>query len=357
MKKLTVRILGITIVLGIAGFLALKVPPVQDVVLTRLTERLTVPSDPASGEALVILFCGTGGPFPDKDRAGPCTLVIAGDKRFLVDSGTGGVQRLQQMGVALGELKGVFYTHLHSDHIAGLGDVLMNSWVGGRKEALTLYGPPGVEDLGQGFETAFGVDSQSRIDHHGAEIFEPEAKPVLTQLILVPNREEAVVVYEEDGLKVTAFRVTHEPLANAYGYRFDYKGRSVVFSGDTVKDDNMVRFGENADVMIHEAMSMVNMRTIIDALKVNNNMVTAQILTDASEVHTSPIEAAEIANAAGVKLLVYNHIVPPMPVSMMKDRFLRGVSDIRAEGVKLSHDGLLIRLPANSDLIHTENLN
>lgn len=353
MKRVLLYGVGGIIVLVVLVAIGLRVPAIQDVVLERgvnavISAEQVDLSDP---DSLTLIFCGTGGPFPDPERAGPCTLVAAGGRVFLVDSGTGGAQRLQQLRVPMGRIEGVLYTHLHSDHIAGLGDVAMNSWAGGRKEPLTLYGPPGVEGLANGTFDAFGIDSKSRIDHHGAEIFELQAQSINATAFVVPSRDDTVTVIEDGDLKITAFKVDHVPLENAYGYRIDFKGRSVVFSGDTVRDQNMVRFGADADVMVHEVMGMANIHTIIGALRNTGQSRNAKILTDASEVHTSPVDAAEIANEANAELLIYNHIVPPMPIGVMEDIFMRGVSDVRSEGVLLGYDGLRVRLPAGSDEI------
>jgi ribonuclease Z len=358
MKRVFLYGVSAVVVLAVLGMLALRVPAIQDVVLERGVNAVVSaePVDLTDPDALTLVFCGTGGPFPDPDRAGPCTLVAAGGHVFLIDSGTGGAQRLQQLRVPMGDIEGVFYTHLHSDHIAGLGDVAMNSWAGGRTSPLELYGPPGVDELARGTFDAFGVDSKARIDHHGEEIFDLAAQAINANTILVQSRDDVVTVLEDGDLKITAFKVEHVPLENAYGYRVDYKGRSVVFSGDTVKDANMARFGAGADVMVHEAMGMTNIHTIIGALRNNGRSTQAKILTDASEVHTSPADAAEIANEADAGLLVYNHIVPPMPLGVMEDIFLRGVSDVRSEGVMLGYDGLIIRLPTGADEIDIGSL-
>ncbi|MCR9243103.1 MAG: MBL fold metallo-hydrolase [Rhodobiaceae bacterium] len=344
---------AIVVLVGVVA-IGLRVPAVQDVVLERGANAVvsSEQADLSDPDSLTLIFCGTGGPFPDPERAGPCTLVAAGGRVFLVDSGTGGAQRLQQLRVPMGQIEGVLYTHLHSDHIAGLGDVAMNSWAGGRTSPLELYGPPGVENLANGTFSAFGIDSKSRIDHHGEEVFAPQAQAINSTAFVVPSRDEVVTVIEDGDLKITAFKVDHVPLENAYGYRIDFKDRSVVFSGDTVRDQNMVRFGADADVMVHEVMGMANIHTIIGALRDNGQSATAKILTDASEVHTSPVDAAEVANEANAELLIYNHIVPPMPLGVMEDIFMRGVSDVRSEGVVLGYDGLRVHLPAGSNEIN-----
>ncbi|MEQ9145941.1 MAG: MBL fold metallo-hydrolase [Parvibaculaceae bacterium] len=359
MKKLLLGSGGVVLVLAGVAFFALKVPAVQDVLLDRAVNSVVSSPAPSIGgeDEMTLVMCGSGGPFPDPARAGPCALVAAGDKMFLVDTGTGGAQRLGQYRVPMGPLDGIFYTHLHSDHISGLGDVALNSWAGGRATPLTLYGPPGTELLAAGTQSAFTVDSKARIDHHGSDIFAPQAQAITAQIVTVPTRDDLVTVFDDGDLTVRAFRVTHVPLADAYGYRFDYKGRSIIFSGDTVRDENMVRFGKDTDVMVHEAMGMRNINTIIGALRATGADSTAKILQDASEVHTAPVDVADVANEADTGLLIFNHIVPPMPVGLMKDVFMRGVPDVRSEDVILGYDGLVVRLPVGADGHVLEDLN
>ena len=152
MRRIFLYGLGTVVVLVAVVAIGLRVPAIQDVVLERGVNAVVSSDqvDLSDPDSLTLIFCGTGGPFPDPERAGPCTLVAAGGRVFLVDSGTGGAQRLQQLRVPMGQIEGVLYTHLHSDHIAGLGDVAMNSWAGGRTSPLELYGPPGVEGLANG---------------------------------------------------------------------------------------------------------------------------------------------------------------------------------------------------------------
>lgn len=357
MRKIILWLVGAGVALGIVGSVAIQVPAVQDTVFARIAGNVvTAGTAVADPDALTVLFCGTGGPFPDPERAGPCTAIFAGERLFIVDAGTGGAQRLGMWRVQSTDLEAVLLTHLHSDHISGLGDFALNSWAAGRRNALALYGPPGTENVAAGFELAFKVDAQSRIDHHGEEIFAPAARHIDGRPFLVADRDAEVVVLEEDRLKITAFLVNHEPLAHAVGYRFDYGGRSVVISGDTVADENMVRFGADADLMIHEAMGMDQVGAMIEALQGAGNADLAKILTDASEVHTSAADAARLAQQANVDMLVYNHIVPPMPVGFLEEMFLRGVADTGMTNVRLGFDGLVVRLPVDRDEIEISEI-
>jgi ribonuclease Z len=163
-------------------------------------------------------------------------------------------------------------------------------------------------------------------------------------------------VLEENGLKVTAFTVDHAPVAPAYGYRFDYKGRSVVVSGDTKPCANLVAVSKGADVLIHEGQAAHLIKLIQEAAEHLGNARIAKIMADVRRYHTTPVEAASEANQAGVQLLVLSHIGPPTSNLLARIAFMRGVADIRPHGVVLGYDGLLLTLPSGSKDIETSTV-
>ncbi|HTR61502.1 MAG TPA: MBL fold metallo-hydrolase, partial [Candidatus Binataceae bacterium] len=161
---------------------------------------------------------------------------------------------------------------------------------------------------------------------------------------------------DEDGLKVTAFTVDHAPVAPAYGYRFDYKGRSVVISGDTKPCMNLVANSRDADVLVSEAQSAEMVKMIEAEARHEGNDRAAKIMHDIQLYHTTPVEAATEANAAGVRMLVLSHIGPPTPNAIARMVFMRGVSAVRPHGVVLGYDGLLLTLPAGSSAIDISSI-
>ena len=161
------------------------------------------------------------------------------------------------------------------------------------------------------------------------------------------------MVLDEDGLRITAFAVTHDPVKPAYGYRFDYGGRSVVVSGDTKKDAGLIEAAKGADVLFHEALANHLVSQIGEAAAKGGRPRVAKITHDIPSYHTSPVEAAEVANAAGVKLLVLYHLTPPPPLRIVEWVFTRGVSEIRPDGWVLADDGLLVEVPVGSSDITT----
>ena len=205
-----------------------------------------------------------------------------------------------------------------------------------------------VLGLGAGWQQneheAYGLDYGYRIAHHGMAVLPPANAGLKARLINAPETG-AVTIYEEDGLKISAFTVPHPPITPAYGYRFDYRGRSVVISGDTKKSDRLAAAAQNADVLIHEVLQPQLVKTITDALDTAELDALSKLLTDTLDYHTTPVEAAEVANAANVDTLVFNHFAPPPPNAIAERIYMRGVKQVRPQGAVLSKDGMRITLP------------
>ena len=305
---------------------------------------------------LDVVVCGAGSPLPDPVRSGPCVLVIAGQRVMVVDVGSGAVRRIGPAGVPMSKVEDVFLTHFHSDHIDGLGELLMQRWAGGSHTApMPVHGPPGVEDVVAGFNQAYAHDDQYRVAHHGPKIIPPNGAGGIAMPFALPPEGQGLVVLEADGLKVTAFAVSHLPITPAVGYRFDYRGRSVVISGDTVKSANLQKFATGADVLLHEALNPELLGIMTRAAAEAGAANLEQITRDIVNYHTTPIQAAEIARDAGVRQLVFYHIVPALPFRPMERMFVKGVSEVYQGGVTVARDGTWIDLPADSDVIRVGN--
>jgi ribonuclease Z len=306
-------------------------------------------------DSLHVILCGTASPLPDSNRAKACTLVVAGGRAYVVDTGPESWKQLALMLFPADRIAGVFLTHFHSDHIGDLGEFRLQTWVGGRRQPLPVYGGLGVDKVVDGFNLAYSTDDRYRAAHHGPEVAPIEAAPLVARPFAVgmsTTRDGAQVVLDDNGLKVTAFEVYHEPVRPAVGYRFDYKGRSVVVSGDTTKWRNVVANAKGADVLVHEAQSQRMRKILSDAAQAAGNKAVAKIFADIENYHSSPVDAAEVANEAGVKLLVFTHFTPPLVSSLLNPLFFDGVADVRPQsGWVIGFDGLRLDLPANSDAI------
>ncbi|MGP1283821.1 MAG: MBL fold metallo-hydrolase [Parasphingopyxis sp.] len=303
-------------------------------------------------DGLHVAMCGTGSPLPDPSRAGPCTAVIAGDRLFIVDIGAGAVRNFGPMGLPVGDVAGVFLTHFHSDHIDGLGELLLLRWTGGGHDRpLPVIGPEGVEDVLAGLATAYAADSRHRVDHHGETVVPPSGRGGRPFAFAVPPPGAMRTVYDEGGLRVQAFRVDHGPVRPAVGYRFDYAGRSVVISGDTAREETVAAACDGCDLMIHEALNAEMVQRMRGSVADSGNARLARILEDILDYHATPFEAEEIAARGEAGMLVLTHIVPAVPDRFMEAAFLSGTGDRYAGDIVLARDGMLFSLPADDEAI------
>ncbi len=301
------------------------------------------------GDGLNIVLCGAGSPFPDVKRAGPCVAVIAGQQILIIDAGSGSARNLAPSGIPAGKIAAVLLTHYHSDHIDGLGELLLQRWGNAAHTTPTpVIGPTGVEQVVAGFNLAYTQDFSYRVAHHGPKIIPPGGAGGVAQPFDLPAPGVGSVVYDVEGLKVTAFAVDHRPIVPAVGYRIDYQGRSAVISGDTVKSTNLAQFAKGVDLLVHEALSPELVGLIAGGAKQAGAANIEQISHDIINYHTTPVEAAEIAQAAGARHLLFYHLVPVLPLKRLEPIFLRGVSKAYDGEVTVGQDQSWISMPANS---------
>lgn len=345
-------LVAVAAVIAAAAWVALRVPALQDVLLERTAEAGMQPGAADAlfaDDALRVLVCGSSSPLASRSRARPCVAVIAGGRLYAVDVGPGSWNNMAMWRVPGERIGGVFLTHYHSDHIGELGEWNLQTWVAGRGDALAVYGPEGVERVVAGFNEAYGLDRVYRTAHHGADFLPPERGE------LRAARLDAGGSVELGELRVTAIEVNHEPIRPAVGYRFEWRGRSVVVSGDTAKSESLAAGARGADVLLHEAQANHILSVLQAAAERAGLDRRAKILFDIRDYHTTPVEAAEVANAAGVRLLALYHLIPPLPGGVAQAVFMRGVDAVRP-GVVVAHDGLVLELPAGSEAIRTRGL-
>ena len=346
------RYIFLLILILIAVFFLTRIPAVQDRVITNVINRVLNNQTILPEDALSAVVCGTRSPLPSPGRAETCILIKAGKHLYVVDVGDGSVTNLRNWRINLGKVKAVLLTHLHSDHISDLADLHLNAWITqSRSKKLIVYGPEGVDQVIKGFEEAYSLDYRFRNEHHGNDIAPLEVAGFDPYVIDLSNP----VIIDEDGLKVTAFAVVHDPVEPALGYRFDYKGRSIVISGDTIYHENVIKNSINADVLFHEAQANHILKINEDALRASGNIYGATIMSDILTYHTTPVEAAEVANEANVGHLVFYHLTPAPRNGLMANMFVRGVNEIRKDWT-LSEDGTMVILPLNSDEIEITSI-
>jgi len=306
---------------------------------------------------LHVALCGAGSPMPDPVRSGPCVALVAGGKLFVIDSGSGAARNLNRMGFPAGDIEAVFLTHFHSDHIDGLGELGMMRWVQAANTApLPVHGPQGVEQVVAGFNQAYLLDSGYRTAHHGESVAPPSGAGLAAITFEAPEDGTPVTVWEHDGVRIEAFRVLHHPVDPAVGLRIEHAGRSVVISGDTVKSQAVAAAAKGVDLLLHEALETTMVGILSEAAKTSGNHIFARITADIPDYHTTPVEAAELAASADVKMLLYYHIVPALVFPGSEKVFLRGTTERFSGRIVLGRDGTLVSLPAGSKEIRVSSL-
>lgn len=328
----------------------------RDMLVTRLLQagidrQFSADGIAALGDGLHVGLCGAGSPLPAPKASGPCVAVVANGALYVVDVGSDSPRNLTRMGWAASALEGVFITHFHSDHIDGLGELMTLRWAGGSFESpLPVYGPTGIERVVNGFNEAYAQDFIYRQAHHGDSVAPLSAAGGVSQPFRKPAPGKTVTLLDKDGLTIEAFSVTHTPVDPAVGYRFSYKGRTVVISGDTIKDQNIVDMAKGADLLVHEALAANLVALINEGARNNQQANLVKITHDIPDYHATPKDAAETAAEAGVGHLLYYHIVPALLVPGQERLFLNGAQDV-FENYTIGYDGVAFSLPANSDEI------
>ena len=231
----------------------------------------------AQGQTIKVTLLGTGSPQPVMERFGPSILVEAGEQKFIFDTGRGALQRLRQADVKYNDIQGVFFTHLHSDHVVGFPDLWLTGWLTGQRTApLSVWGPKGTKKMMSNLEKAFEFDIKARIsDNTGLP----------AGVVINAGDIKEGVVFEKNGVKITAFEVDHERVKPAFGYRIDYAGRSVVLSGDTRYSENLIRYSKGVDLLIYEVVSP----EVLARMK-----FPAELAKTIIDYHTTPEQAGEL---------------------------------------------------------------
>lgn len=280
-------------------------------------------------DELTAVLLGTGSPNSVPGRSRPAVAVMAADRFFLVDCGGGVCERLMQAGIPPERISDVFITHHHSDHNSGFMDLFITGLVGGfekkRNLPLRVHGPTNTRDIIGKFMDAMEWDISIRRRH--------QKDPPEPYRVEIYEKNDGVV-YDDKGIRITAFTVDHGIVKPSVGYKFEYKNRSIVISGDTRPCEKMVCHASGADVLIHEAYSnkwiSEGVRRYPHMRKTAGNIIN---------YHSSVIDAARIAEKAKVKCLVYTHLMPsPSPVWYFERSWAAGASNAYSGKIIIGRD-------------------
>ena len=341
----------ITIVVIAAGLFSQRHSLLTRVLEKGIETRLSANRVAELEDGLHLALCGAGGPMPAPKASGPCVLVIAGQQLYVVDAGTDGLRNISRMGYPMNAIKAVFLTHFHSDHIDGLGEMATIRWASGaRTEPLPVYGPEGVEKVVEGFNMAYSQDAQYRHAHHGDTVAPLSGAGMEARSFIKPERGSLQTLYQDDHLTIEALAVDHSPVDPAVGYRFTYKDRSLLISGDSAKSANIQHFAQGVDLLVHEALAPNLVGMMNQAAGKVGNAVMEKVTFDIPDYHASPVQAAATARDANVGHLLYYHIVPPLIAPGQEALFLDGADKVFAN-YTIGQDGVEFSLPANSKKI------
>jgi ribonuclease Z len=267
----------------------------------------SVAAPPAPDSTTVILL-GTGMPRPNAERSGPATAITVGNRQFLFDAGPAVMRQLAAAGLSYRDFEAVFITHLHSDHTLGYPDVILTSWVMGRKNPLRVYGPPGLRRMTDLILDAWSEDIDVRT--HGLERGIPEGHRVDVREIAWPATDDSTsplearvsVVYDSAGVRVTAIPVPHGSWKHACGYRIDTPDRSIVISGDTTYSPLLLEMSRGVDVLVHEVYPL---KWLKPEPRPGGEVWPEYMRT----FHTSDFEVGRLAAAAQPKRVILHHVV------------------------------------------------
>jgi ribonuclease Z len=248
----------------------------------------------SAAQSTQVILLGTGTPYPDPAASGPATAVVVNGRVFLFDVGAGVMRRLRAANLPINGPEALFITHLHSDHTLGYADLILTSWVMRRRAPFRVFGPPGLQRMTNHLLAAYSEDI--RVRTNGLE------REVAGGYRVSVHEIAAGVVYEKDGVRVTAIAVQHGAWRNAFGYRIDTADRSIVISGDTRPSEALFKAARGVDILIHEVYSA-------SRLAPEDRPGGKDWPRYCREYHTSDVELGQLAGRIEPKLLILDHII------------------------------------------------
>ncbi|MCY1211553.1 Ribonuclease BN [compost metagenome] len=281
-----------------------------------------------------LLLLGTkGGPSMLQANSLPqSSVLMVGDDAYLLDAGYGASLRLVQAGIPLRNIKGVFITHLHSDHVLDYPSLLMNSWASGLRHPLKVFGPQGTRDMTENAWKTFAVDIEERIVDEG----KPDPRPLVT----AKDIDEGLV-YQDDQLRVTALRVPHPPFdaGQALAFKFEAGGKVIVLSGDMTYFPPFAEFAKDADVLVNEVVHVDAVQRLAE--RIGNGSTLARAIISH---HITAEDVGRTASAAKVKKLVLSHFVPADDPALTDDVWRTSVAKTFDGEIVVGKDGMEIDL-------------
>ena len=338
-RPITALIVVAVLTLG-AGLVTLRsVGGLEGLEQIAIRRALAPRSDDLFGDGRLHVFTlGTGSPQLGGGRMPVANAVVAGDELLLIDAGEGASRTMGELGLPIERISGVFVTHWHSDHFAGLGQLLTQSWNADRRHEVAVHGPEGVERVMAGLEQMYRDDIAYR---SAGEVESNDPALALGRPVTIgtPQDRTGTIVFERGGVVVRAFRVDHGHVEPALGYRVEYAGRSVVFSGDTVASPLVVDAARGCDLLVHEAVNVRLMRSAIAVLRDLGHEEDARRAEGVIGYHADTIGVARVAAEADAGRLVLAHLIPAARNPFFEWLFVSGMSDHYDGPIVVAEDG------------------
>ena len=242
-----------------------------------------------------LLLLGTGCPKVDYKRFGPSSLVSTNKTKILVDCGSGVTQRLDQSKISSAKIDALFLTHLHSDHVVDLYQLIISSWHSYKMNPWKIYGPKGTKKFVKKLMDTWKDERLQRIT------FESRSSTTAFKIQVKEFNQYGKIKIKD--LNITYFEVDHQPVKHAFGFNIFHKNKKLTISGDTRPCENIMKYGYNSDLLLHEVF-------IDGELKVTNKMRSKKTLHNVRSYHTPSTIVGKIAKLANCKKLVLTHLVP-----------------------------------------------
>lgn len=282
----------------------------------------------AKGTKLVILGSGAG-PVPGRTRRMTSHVMVSNGAAYVVDCGLGVTNQYARTGIPFGALKSIFITHHHADHNIEYGPLLIVGWIQGMPLSVRAFGPPPLKQMTDDFLRAY----KTTVDFW-AEDF--KMKPLVS--LEVKEVSGAGPVMQDENVKVSSIVVQHPPVTPALAYRFDFKDRSIAFSGDTAPLDAVATMAKGADVLVHEAMFVPAVETYIKGQIARGRPVKLEDFMAHMKADHTPVEdVGRIAQKAGVKTLVLSHLTPTID-KLTDDKWRAAAATTFKGDIVVAHD-------------------
>lgn len=329
---------------GLLGENLMQNRNVADLLISRQERIDSKMEELQNHDEISVTTIGVASPLGQTDTQ-TATAVFVNGQFLLFDAGIDSFSAMNEQNIAIEEIDAVFITHYHNDHYADLGDVMEWSWINGRRKILPVHGPSGITQIVNGFESAYELEATYRTAHHGEELMPSEwldSKPVE---FATPENNDSVIVYENDGVVVKAFRANHEPVEPAVGYRIEYMDKVVVISGDTLATTALANNSSDADILVAEVMNKDAIENIENGFREIGDERNATLMFDIRDYHMDIDDVANLAQDANVAKLVLNHLAPVPRNHLMSDRlYVDPVSEIYDGELFLGEEGMVVTI-------------